>query len=452
MKLPDSIPLTSLRLHRYTKAPERTLRLGRYLLWALIGLGPAMAFVPWQQTVSGAGRVVALAPNERFQVVQAPVSGRIVRWHVIEGSRVGPGDRIADMADIDPDYLDRLEERLAADRERVRAAESRLTAYREQVDSYEQARSMKVRAARMKVEMARQKLAVAEQKAKVAETAVATARQNLTRTSKLETHGISSARQLELAELDAAKAEADRNLSQAEVLEAQSAVAAAEAEVTRVDAEGEAKVATAQAESEKASAEAAYARGDVVKLESERARQLAQAIVAPVGGTVVRVEGNLGGGGVVKAGEHLVSIVPDTTSRAVEVFVDGNDAPLVERGRRVRLQFEGWPALQFVGWPSVAVGTFGGVVSFVDPAATDELGRVRVLVLPDGRDAPWPAAELLRQQGRAMGWVLLDSVPLGWELWRRLNGFPASVAKNSPASSARTSSPAKVGAEQGDGK
>jgi hypothetical protein len=100
----------------------------------------------------------------------------------------------------------------------------------------------------------------------------------------------------------------------------------------------------------------------------------------------------------------------------VEIWIDGNDAAIVSEGRRVRLQFEGWPAVQFTGWPSVAVGTFGGVVSFID--------HFRLVVVPDPEDEPWPSARFLRQGVRANGWVLLERVKLGFELWRRFNGFP----------------------------
>ena len=99
---------------------------------------------------------------------------------------------------------------------------------------------------------------------------------------------------------------------------------------------------------------------------------------------------------------------------------------LVEAGRHVRLQFEGWPAVQFVGWPSVAVGTFGGTVAFVD-AQGDSQGRFRMVVVPDESSEPWPEARYLRQGVRANGWVLLDQVRMGYEIWRQLNGFPPSV-------------------------
>jgi hypothetical protein len=131
------------------------------------------------------------------------------------------------------------------------------------------------------------------------------------------------------------------------------------------------------------------------------------------------------GNDFVKAGEPLLTLVPDTTERAVELWVDGNDLPLLAEGRPVRLQFEGWPAVQFTGWPSVAVGTFGGTVALID-SADDGAGRFRIVVRPDERE-PWPTSAYLRQGVRVNGWVLLDQVKLGYELWRRFNGFPPAV-------------------------
>ena len=124
----------------------------------------------------------------------------------------------------------------------------------------------------------------------------------------------------------------------------------------------------------------------------------------------------------------------DAIARVAEIWVSGNDAPLISVGRQVRLQFEGWPAVQFTGWPSVAVGTFGGKVSNVDAAAGNSKNQFRVLVVPDEVSPPWPSTKFLRQGTRANGWMLLDQVGLGYEAWRRLNGFPPTVAFPKPSS------------------
>jgi multidrug efflux pump subunit AcrA (membrane-fusion protein) len=215
------------------------------------------------------------------------------------------------------------------------------------------------------------------------QSALDTSRKNLDRQRTLVTSGLSSQRAAELAELEYAK-----YLSE---------ISSASAELARI--------------------------------ETRLARQASQSIVAPRDGIVQRILAPQGGV-MVKAGQQLALIVPETANRAVELTVSGNDAPLLTVGRRVRLQFEGWPAVQFSGWPSVAIGTFGGRVVVIDPGAGPE-GTVRIIVFPEQGEA-WPDAVYLRQGVRVVGWVLLDSVKLGWELWRQFNGFPPSLRKGAP--------------------
>jgi hypothetical protein len=122
--------------------------------------------------------------------------------------------------------------------------------------------------------------------------------------------------------------------------------------------------------------------------------------------------------------------------------------PLVQPGTAVRLLFEGWPALQVVGLPGAAEGTFGGRVAFLD-ATDDGNGRFRVVVVADADEGPWPEGTVLRQGVRAKGWFLLGEVRLGYEVWRRVNGFPPmpSVDKGGGAnipSSKKPRSPASL--------
>jgi biotin carboxyl carrier protein len=170
--------------------------------------------------------------------------------------------------------------------------------------------------------------------------------------------------------------------------------------------------------------EEAKAAEDLAKVEVRLSRQGAQRVVSPM---TARVQRRLSGeGGVlVKSGTTLAVLVPETDSRAVELLIDGNDIPLIHTGDEVRLQFEGWPALQVSGWPSVAVGTFPGIVRVVDTAGNGADG-FRVIVTPRRRD-DWPETPYLRQGTRAQGWILLREVKLGYELWRRFNGFPPSL-------------------------
>ena len=171
--------------------------------------------------------------------------------------------------------------------------------------------------------------------------------------------------------------------------------------------------------------EEAEAAASLARLDVKLARQLTQRVVAPVDSAVLRIVSGQGGQ-IVKQGELLATVVPKTESSTVELWLDGNDLPLVTVGRKVRLQFEGWPAIQFGGWPSVAVGTFGGEVTVID-AANSHDGKFRVFVQPENENE-WPDQNFLRQGVRVNGWVLLEQVSLGYEIWRQLNGFPARAS------------------------
>lgn len=156
-------------------------------------------------------------------------------------------------------------------------------------------------------------------------------------------------------------------------------------------------------------------------------------MTAPIDGQVVRLLA-VGAGETVKAGDVLAVLAPQTEDLAVDFIVSDNDAPLVSVGRKVRLQFAGWPALQFSGWPSIAVGTFAGVVSVID-AVDDGNSRFRIIVTPDkeaiasGKEEPWPSSQYLRPGAQVVGFIMLDTVSLGFELWRQFNAFPPTVQR-----------------------
>ena len=173
--------------------------------------------------------------------------------------------------------------------------------------------------------------------------------------------------------------------------------------------------------------EASSSKVSLAKAETDLSRQKLQQITAPRDGQIRRIL--VGSGSTsVKAGTALAEFVPDSKSNIVELNVDGNDLPLIYPGRKVRLQFEGWPAVQFAGWPSIAVGSFGGIVTVVDPSVSMD-GSFRILVQRDPEDENnWPDQNVLRQGTKVMGIVNLDEVKLGYELWRQINGFPKSTS------------------------
>ncbi len=407
-------------------------RVAKFLLLVLVLLTAAFLLAPWQQNITGEGRVIAYSPLARTQTVEVPVEGRIVRFadEIVEGMRVSRGDFIAEIRDLDPELYDRLQEQLAAKQRELDSVKLVVAAYTEQVKALEIARREIVAAAEQYVEMARQKKAAADRDLDAARAALRQERLDYERQKALWEDGLTSTLKLQIQERKLREAEAKVKRAESYVAAAANEIAAKQNERNAKEREATVKIDSARAALRKANADVAKLEKEILELQVKVARQRNQVITAPIDGFVFRVH-RMQGGQIVKKGEPLVTIIPDTPDRAVELWVDGNDVPLISKGRHVRLQFEGWPAVQFSGWPSVAVGTFGGVVAMVD--ATDNgKGKFRVLVVPDPNDEPWPDARFLRQGARANGWILLERVSLGFEIWRQLNGFPPVVDVKEP--------------------
>ncbi len=157
-------------------------------------------------------------------------------------------------------------------------------------------------------------------------------------------------------------------------------------------------------------------------------RQSVQTVRAPRDGVIL----NLNAGDTatfVTAGQTIATFVPDNTERIVELFINGRDVALLRPDAEVRLHFEGWPVVQVSGWPSIAVGMFYGRVVAIDPSAQNN-GQFRVLVEEtEVNGIRWPDERFVRFGSGVRGWVLLDTVTVGFEIWRQLNSFPPNLTE-----------------------
>ncbi len=434
---------TALPVQRLVPPPSVARRVATVLSGVAAVLGALALVAPWQQSVRGAGRVVAYAPLERQQTVEAPIDGRVTHWFVREGARVAEGEVLLDITDNDGELTERLDRERELTVDRVASYEARVEVLAARLESVRRAQESAIVAAEARVRVAGDRLGVAEQAVAAAEAELETQRVNLVRSRVLVEQGLLSQRDVELAALADARNRAAVDGARSAREAARGELESARASVQQARAARDAEVESAMAARASAETDRDGARAAVLRLDTRMARQSTQRVLAPRAGTVFRLLANQGGEQV-RAGDPLVSLVPDTEDRAVEVWIDGNDASLVSEGRRVRLQFEGWPAVQFTGWPSVAVGTFGGEVALVD-ATDDGRGNFRIVVTPDAGQDPWPGTRYLRQGVRVNAWVLLNEVRLGFELWRQLNGFPPTV---SPLPS---TSPRRPGSGSGGG-
>ncbi|MCA9067279.1 MAG: HlyD family efflux transporter periplasmic adaptor subunit, partial [Planctomycetaceae bacterium] len=369
--------MPSLKLARSSRFARRV---GKFLFVSLILAFLLVALAPWQQSVTGSGNVIAYTPRERPQVIETPTEGRVVMWgeNIYENAHVKKDQLIVKIQDIDEMYLVRLEgqeqaatDRLASMRQLLAASQLSAKSARDVVNSvnqqlkaYREVKSQIIASAEAAIESAKNKITASDRDLDQQTAALAQIKADYTRQETLYKERITS--QLKFQETERKLKE-----TEAKVGKARAYLAAAKNDLIEKERDRDAKAQKAQAEIDyaaaalsKANADAAKAESEVAKAQSELqkstedllklqtqvARQRSQEVRAPFDGFLTEISPNMGGK-VLKKGEQLCVIVPDTSDRAVQIWLDGNDAPLVEPGRHVRLQFEGWPAVQFAGWP-----------------------------------------------------------------------------------------------------
>lgn len=418
------------------KTPLYARSMTRLLAWLIIILPLLMLFLPWLQNIQGIGSLTAYQLTDRTQTINAPIDGLVSKWHIVEGSKVKAGDLLLEIRDVDPNFSKRLQEQLDNNRAKLQAKRDELNSYELQVQNYQTVRDSRVAAANFKRDMAREKVVSAMQSIAAAEATYEATKFQLKRMERLLKDGLVSQRDKEVAERD--NTIASRNLASSKaILDAAKAEEnSALAEVSQYGADAQGSIQAAKAQISKLQSEYADIANTINTAKTNVARQNSRRIIAPTDGIVFRVPVNSPSQLITK-GQPLMTVVPENNSRAVILQVEGLNAPLIVPGRPVRLQFEGWPVVQVSGWPKMSYGTFAGKVSFVDPADSGD-GFFRVMVVPDETEQKWPSNRFLRQGSAVKGWILLDEVSIGYEIWRLLNGFPPDlVAANTPARGAQ---------------
>ncbi len=428
LALLDHYPLKTLRTLPH---PHAGRRLGRIMAVVLL-VGVLTMFLPWQQNINGDGTVTALRPQDRPQTVQNPIGGRIERWNVREGQAVRKGDTLLVISEVKDEYFDpnlpqRLGEQLGAKQSSQAATEAKIRALDGQIAALRTGLTVKLSAARNKVKQSQFKVDADEADLVAVRRNYQIALDRLARYEQGYRNGLFSLTDLETRRLkvqeDNAKVisqENKLNVSRQELVNAR-------LDLGTIEADFQEKLAKAESDRSSALSYLADAGGEVSKLQNKissvAVRRGLYIVRAPQDGIVVRSL-RAGLGETIKEGESIATLQPANPSVAVELYVRAMDVPLIQPGRAVRLQFDGWPAIQFAaGWPSASVGTFGGEVAVID-AISSVNGKYRLLIRPKlgSQDHNWPRQ--LRVGSGVYGWVMLDDVPVWYELWRQVNGFP----------------------------
>lgn len=419
------------------KTPQLSIYLARVLMVLTVLTIMAM-FMPWQQNIRGGGKVTALNPANRPQTVQSVIPGRILKWHIREGQLVNVGDTILDLAEtkdkyFDPQILDRMSEQIDAKRSSLLAKNLKKDAYKNQIKALKESLQAKLKQAQNKIDQTEFKVNT-DSAGMEAERIGYLNDKNIFERNKqrYESGNISLNKYREM--------ESKFNGSKAKLVEKKnkyqqttSELIMARTSLSLIQAEFAEKISKATSELQATLSDINDTEGGIAKFMNEyknvEVRIGNYSVVARQAGYVVKAL-KAGIGETIKEGEAVATIQPENPDLAVAMYVRAMDIPLISKDRKVRIQFDGWPALQFSGWPSVSVGTFGGIVKVIDRVNAAN-GQFRILVTPDESDEPWP--HQLRIGSGIKGWVMLDNVRVWYEIWRQFNGFPPSLYEDPEA-------------------
>ena len=388
-----------------------------------------MLFLPWTQNIVGKGYVTTLQPDKRPQSIQSPIPGRIDAWFVREGDLVEKGDTLLKISEVKSDYFDpnlvaRTRQQLQAKQKSVEAYSAKVQALEAQISALQREQSLKINQTENKLIQVRLYVQNDSIKWEAAKTDKAIAQTRFERIQNLYTEGLKATREVEEKRLKLREAEAELIGAANRYQNAQNEVLIAATEIDRLQASYLDKLSKARSDRATALSAQFETEGAVAKLKNKlanyRQRLALQYVTAPQKGYVNKaLKGGIGE--TFKEGDKLVSIMPADYQIAVETYIRPIDMPLLKVGETARVEFDGWPAIVFSGWPNVSYGTYGAQVVAIENYISEN-DLYRVLLAPDPQDHPWP--EKVRIGSGARTIALLSEVPVWYELWRQLNGFP----------------------------
>lgn len=428
-KITETIPFAgskSLVMTLPLKENRRKLR----ILTGIVLSTFIVLFLPWTQNVRSKGYITALRPDQRPQTVHSVLAGRIEAWYVAEGDFVSRGDTVLRISEIKDEYFDslllpRTQMQVDAKALTAKSYADKVGALQNQIDALQKNNILRIQQAENKLRMAELKVRSDSIELVQAKVNFDIGRLQLERSENLYAEGLRSLTDLESRKLKFQEVQAKLISSENKLLSSKNEFITARIDLEAIDNDFKDKLAKAESDRLTAMSSQFDAEASRTKLANQYSnyerRSEYRHILAPQDGYIAKAI-QVGIGETIKEGEEIVNIVPANADLAVEMFVQPVDLPLMEVGKKVRFIFDGWPAIVFSGWPQISNGTFGGVIVAIDRFAGSN-NHYRVLVIEDPEEVPWP--DQLRMGSGADGIAILNDVPVWYEIWRQLNGFPA---------------------------
>jgi multidrug resistance efflux pump len=397
-------------------------------------------FLPWTQNIQLRGNVSTLYQDQRPQQLNSPIPGRIIKWHVKNGDFVKKGDTILQLSEVKDDYLDpqlvrRTQEQVDAKKGVRDYYKAKVGTTEAQLQAINASRDLKLAQLKIKQAQLNSKIAAEEAELAAVSNELKLLEDQFGRQKKMYEEGLVSLTQFQQRSVSYQNALAKRT-------SAENKLSQSRQELTNLDIERNAimqdyteKVSKTEGERFQSMGQIEGNAGDIAKLENQvanyRARQGMYAVLASQDGQVVQLTKS-GIGEILKDTESIGTIVPKVENAAVEIFVKPVDLPLLKEGQRVMCIFDGFPAIVFSGWPNSSYGTFAGKVVAIESNISVN-GLFKALVVEDKAEKPWP--QQIKIGAGVRGIAILNDVPVWYELWRNINGFPPDyyVAKTESA-------------------
>ena len=417
-------PKSTKQIYRYDKHSK----IGYWLIGVILFL-IVVLFMPWTQNISSIGHVTTLYQDQRPQQINSVIPGKIIKWYIKEGDFVKKGDTILELAEVKDDYLDsnlidRTRDQLISKEQKILFYEEKIGAVESQIKAIENNRDLKVKSFENKIEQYRRKLISDSSEVVAADLDYKIASEQLSRGKQLFNQGVVSLVELEKRNSQNNKALALLTEKQQKLLNTKQDINIIKIDISSVQQDADDKIFKSRSEIASSRGEIAGTSGEIAKNKNTLSNYITRGnqklLIAPQDGQIIKAKKS-GINEIVKEGEMIVEMVPTKIDHAVELFIDPMDLLLVNPGQKIRLIFDGFPAIVFSGWPDNSYGTFAGEVLMVENNR-NENGKFRILVIPDDAIKKWPK-ELKTGTG-VKGFGLLNTVPVWYELWRQINGFP----------------------------
>lgn len=417
-------------IYRYNKNSKI-----KYWAWGFFIVATAAMFLPWTQNVRAKGNVTTLRQEQRPQELNSIIPGKIIKWYVKEGDFVHAGDTILQIGEVKDDYFDpqligRTGQQLNAKQLSVDYYKNKVAATQNQIGAIENSRNLKQAQLQNKILQLQIKLQSDSAELVAAANDYLIASKQYRRQQSMYDSGLVSLTQLEQRNVSFQNAAAKKTMAENKLANTRQELGITKLEISAINQDYLEKVSKAQGDQFQSMSQIAGGQGEVAKLQNQvsnyNIRSGMYFITAPQSGQVTKAK-KAGIGEIIKEAEMLVEIVPEKADYAVELYIEPVDLPLITPGQRVQFLFDGFPAIVFSGWPNTSYGTFTGKVIAVENAVSSN-GKFRILVTEDNDTKKrWP--QQLKVGTGAQGFALLKNVPLWYELWRNINGFPPDYYK-----------------------